>query len=1139
MDMTMRALKLVTAVIVGVVVTAAPAAAQVDPLLFMKLQGTNAVNVGAPNVLIVVDTGNRMQRDAPTDTTNASTSRTTSTYYDPWYYPLDVTKTWQTATLNVTAANTTQFFRRKYAGLDYASGGSDKYTANGIAGTPPSIVVVRDRDAGYTNFAAATRMAIARAAIYQAVSDNASVARFGLIQMRQQQPSMPNAAGNAGPMAVSDPTQQVPTDSGSLNGRWNITRFTVNSSNGNVAQSGVLIKSDSATANQDVLNKLGVWFDTGGTVKWKGPGAAPASLPTPLIPAGNDDANTQDTPVNNMLVDAKAEATRLIGLANDPACRNTIVVLIVGGGEGNTSGANTNATLATTASGFTAISGRRVPIYVIALAPPSSDRAALKAIATNSGGQYFEVTKSNIDNALADAATTYPSSIGGAMVVPAVSRAIDVAVAHAFAASTDFNTFNSASFPSATYPFGPSTEFQVTSPIIGMVDLTNAVDINGSALPLTTVYDKAGNVIPQRSNLMVTTGLTVPASMGALSMNGTLRAFRTYKPVADSTQLSGYKFAADGTRLWIACAPGTGSGNTCTTPTGISLSDSSVRNLYTSLADGTMIAFNASNAATLAPLMNLPTSDAKEVINYVRNLPIGPIVDSTAAIMNPPSLDPPPDDSYPGFAVNNKGRRSIIWVGTNNGVLEGIDARTGIEVWGFIPLNLLPKLRSLRDGVPVGKFDFFVDGSAKISDVRLTGICDSAHPEQCWRTHLIIGEGPGGTFYQSFDVTMSDMASVVNSSSDDVNQILSYFSDSSKITMNWAFPKYADFDPTIAPYGDISANAPTVEKTVGQTWSDPAVGEVASTSGPYSVLLGSGFFPYSTQQNANRGGTVAGTTFYIVSAKDGTVYSSKDVGTDGVNETVDDCRTNATGCKQIKNALQSDAVATGPADSRFISKTYMGDLDGNLWRFDIGLDASNNPKINAATKLYSAGSDQPIFNSMATLNVGGTQQFVFFGTGSDLLPGTDKNTVYHLLGVQDNGASGAKTFDQVLQKSNSASVTADEKVTAFPAVAGDIVFFTTTVFNPSSPCTAPTANLYAFTYVGGAAYDSTGDNAVTNQDKPLVKSIAGQRATAPFIVDQHLAFSVGGKVELFGDPNAYNNGVGQAGVRILSWREIR
>src|SRR6478752_3245266 len=109
MDIIMRALKLTSAVIFGMVVAAAPAAAQVDPLLFLKLQGTNGVNVGAPNVIFVLDTSNRMLRDAPTDPANP---RTSSNYYDPWIYPLDITKAWQTMTLNVTAANTTQFFRR-------------------------------------------------------------------------------------------------------------------------------------------------------------------------------------------------------------------------------------------------------------------------------------------------------------------------------------------------------------------------------------------------------------------------------------------------------------------------------------------------------------------------------------------------------------------------------------------------------------------------------------------------------------------------------------------------------------------------------------------------------------------------------------------------------------------------------------------------------------------------------------------------------------------------------------------------------------------------------------------------------------------------------------------------------------------
>jgi hypothetical protein len=41
------------------------------------------------------------------------------------------------------------------------------------------------------------------------------------------------------------------------------------------------------------------------------------------------------------------------------------------------------------------------------------------------------------------------------------------------------------------------------------------------------------------------------------------------------------------------------------------------------------------------------------------------------------------------------------------------------------------------------------------------------------------------------------------------------------------------------------------------------------------------------------------------------------------------------------------------------------------------------------------------------------------------------------------------------------------------------------------------------------------------------------------VTDQHLVFGAGAKVELFGDPQDFNNGVGQAGVRILSWRESR
>jgi Tfp pilus tip-associated adhesin PilY1 len=422
--------------------------------------------------------------------------------------------------------------------------------------------------------------------------------------------------------------------------------------------------------------------------------------------------------------------------------------------------------------------------------------------------------------------------------------------------------------------------------------------------------------------------------------------------------------------------------------------------------------------------------------------------------------------------------------------------------------------------------------------VKLAGICSTDHPEDCWRTHMIVGEGPGGTFYQSFDITMAGLATCVSPTNDDQTTLLGCFNKTDLITVNWAFPSYTSFDKTVGAYGDISATASKVEKSVGQTWSDPAVGQVYSSSGPYSVLIGSGFLPYSTQHQANRADVVAGTTFYVLDAKTGAVLTTSDVGSDGLNENVDDCTTNVSGCKQIKNALQTDPVATGPSDSRFITKTYMGDLDGNVWRFDMSLDGSQKPTVTAKNKLYSAGSDQPIFSSMATVNVGGTNQYVFFGTGSDLLPSTDKNTIYHLLGVLDTGsATGSKSLDIPLSKTSTLS--ADERVTAFPAVAGDIVFFTTTTYKTSALCTAPDANLYGLTFIGGAAYDTDNNGKFDKNDSTLVKKITGQRATAPFIVDQHLVFGTQGKVSMFGDPDDYNNGIGQAGVRILSWREVR
>ena len=220
---------------------------------------------------------------------------------------------------------------------------------------------------------------------------------------------------------------------------------------------------------------------------------------------------------------------------------------------------------------------------------------------------------------------------------------------------------------------------------------------------------------------MITAGMALPG------FEGRLRGFRMYEPEADATRPYGWAFVTSGTRLWVSTLPAPDQ-----------------RNIYTTLPTGDMVPLNAANASLLAPY--LTSIDAAGLIQQVREQPLGAIVDSTPAMLDPPSLDPPPDPDYPGFAADHINRRSLIFVGANDGMMHAFDARTGVEVWAYVPFNLLPKLRALREGQAVGSFNYFVDSSAKVADVKVGGV---------WRTYLMFGQGPGGTFYQTLDVTLT------------------------------------------------------------------------------------------------------------------------------------------------------------------------------------------------------------------------------------------------------------------------------------------------------------------------------------------------------------------------------------------------
>ncbi|MEO7189648.1 MAG: hypothetical protein ABI051_01180 [Vicinamibacterales bacterium] len=1077
----------VTGALFCVLAAAAPAYAQLDPLIGIKRL--------PPTVVVVLDTSFQMLFDGA------------GNYYDVKTY----NRTDDAAVSTMFGVTSTQY-RRIYQGLQFETtiSPTSKYFAS-------NIVTVQSTAVGYSTFWAPTRFETAKAGISQAVLENQSLVRWGLLKLRQNNEAWRNTTSNGGcdaPVRITGGSFTV-RDSNPCSAVGSATRYVLyapSSSGANFGQTtapgdSVVYAVGSASAATNIQTVLNQTMGTGA-----------------VIPAGQGSSTYVDRPLYFALTDARAQAVSAIAAdaSATRACRNAVVVLVTSGkddGDSTYLSHGSITTLAGTFASVTAGSGtRRVPIVVIGVKPAAADEAQLQAIATASGGVYFKAT-----------------------TAAEVTRAVNYAVQMGFSGALDVDAQR-------------MSEFSFVSPVIGSVNLSGALSATGATLSNTSVVSTKGATtgvaLPQRSNFLLTSGFGLPG------FDGRLRAFRTYKPVADSTKATGWKFAKDGTRLWPDLDARPALAGMARVPL-----DSNSRNIYTFIPNasgvgGSMVAFSVANSATLSP--HLGGADPAVLIPYVRAQPLGAVINSTPAIMDPPSLDPPPDsdygfaDSTDSFAGTYKNRRSIIFFGANDGMIHAVDARTGYEVWAFIPYNLLPKLATLIDGQPVEQFDYFVDSSPKIAEVKLGGN---------WRTLLVIGQGYGGTFYQALDVTSAGMGLAPDADGlSAVSSMLAQFdAPGESITFSWAFPRYSSFDPNVfyaatglgntypggrlVMRGDLKSSASNVEKRVGFTFSDPAVGTLATDRSINGVITGSGYFPAIEASLPGRGASApaAGRGFFVLDASTGLPLGNPSGGS---------CA--GLGCYDAgdlaggaKNALQADVTASSDTGATIVSKAYVGDLDGRYWKFSF-------MPTGAITATTLATTGQPIYSSSALLFVGTTEKYLFFSTGSDLLPNTapgggggGTGTAFNLYGVKD-GTTGAVVFKQALSpkvtSSGSDLITNGERPTSSPTVAGDIVFFTTTTDAGTPGCADATTKVYAFTYTGTAAYDSNANGKIDSTENPVVATAVG-RATAPFIVDQHLVIgtssSLGAGVTMLGDSEDFNNGVGRVGVRILSWREIR
>ncbi len=100
------------------------------------------------------------------------------------------------------------------------------------------------------------------------------------------------------------------------------------------------------------------------------------------------------------------------------------------------------------------------------------------------------------------------------------------------------------------------------------------------------------------------------------------------------------------------------------------------------------------------------------------------------------------DAGYQAFHRASLRRMPVVYLGTNDGMLHGFDARTGAELFAYVPDMLFGALGALTS--PGYRHRAYVDGPLVIGEARIRG---------SWRTVLVGSPGPGGQGLFALDVS--------------------------------------------------------------------------------------------------------------------------------------------------------------------------------------------------------------------------------------------------------------------------------------------------------------------------------------------------------------------------------------------------
>jgi type IV pilus assembly protein PilY1 len=403
---------------------------------------------------------------------------------------------------------------------------------------------------------------------------------------------------------------------------------------------------------------------------------------------------------------------------------------------------------------------------------------------------------------------------------------------------------------------------------------------------------------------------------------------------------------------------------------------------------------------------------------------LGDIISSEATVVGAPSEPYTNLSGYLAFITQYKTttpRKRMLYVGANDGMMHAFDgdvgspattvpvaaavapgAAAGQEIWAYVPNAVLagptlPTATPLIDGLAARaasssfSHKYYVDQTPFTRDVNFddtqgttSASCANSATTGCsWRTIVVGGLSKGGRGYYAIDITnpanWTDEASVAA-------KVLWEFTDEDM---------------------GFSYGRPVIVRTERDGW-------VVILSSGYNNTFGSD----STHQGKGY--------LYILNAKTGALIEKVSTGAGSA--------TDPSGFAHPSAFIPDSTV--------FLSDyVYGGDLQGNLWRFDLRGTTSPYPAPTKIAKLTTDGSDgttdstviQPVtIEPKIEIGQNGIDRWVFIGTGKLLtltdMDNTQQQTFYAIRDGSRSQAYGSGTGQNPLPSSVSFPITRSKLV---------------------------------------------------------------------------------------------------------------